>query len=97
LPRRNCARLILALLPGPYQNYVICGISTQLQQLQANWDERIGMADSDFSQSGLHQESAVRLSYLMAATGSEIAGTIGRVDLARLARLRSRLAARLHI
>jgi mRNA interferase MazF len=33
--------LLLADLPGPYQNLLLCGISTQLHQLQANWDERV--------------------------------------------------------
>lgn len=84
--------LVLALLPGPYQNVLLCGISTQLHLIQANWDERIQSADGDFAGSGLHQTSVIRLSYLYAVDATEITGTIGRIDPARLARLRTRLA-----
>lgn len=84
--------LVLALLPGAYQNVLICGISTRLQALQPNWDERIDPTDPDFAQSGLHRASAIRLSYLYAADSSEINGVIGRIAAARLDRLRQRLA-----
>jgi len=84
--------LVLALLPGTYQNVLICGISTQLHGLQPDWDERIEFSDADFSQSGLHRTSAIRPSYLYAAETSEIMGIIGRVDAARLSRVRGRLA-----
>jgi mRNA interferase MazF len=33
--------LLLTLLRGPYQNVLLCGISTQLHLIQANWDELI--------------------------------------------------------
>jgi len=84
--------LLLAALPGPYQNLLICGISTQLQQLQANWDELVQAADTDFPSSGLHRASVIRLSYLHAADPTEIAGTIGQIDPSRLQRLRQRLS-----
>jgi len=84
--------LVLAFLPGPYQNVLLCGISTQLQLLQDDWDEPIQATDDDFKQTGLQRDSAARLSYLYAADPSEITGTIGRIDTARLGRLRTRLA-----
>jgi hypothetical protein len=59
--------LILAILPGPYQTVLICGISTQLHQLEPDWDEIIAESDLDFAASGLHYTSAARLSYLYAA------------------------------
>lgn len=84
--------LVLVLLPGPYQNVLLCGISTQLHLIQANWDELIQPADGDFTVSGLHQASVIRLSYVYAADATEITGVIGRIDPTRLARLRTRLA-----
>jgi hypothetical protein len=33
-PAKLRPALVLAILPGPYQNVLICGISTQLQSLQ---------------------------------------------------------------
>lgn len=84
--------LVLTLLPGPYQNVLICGISTQLHLIQANWDELMQPGDGDFASSGLHQASVIRLSYLYAAETAAITGIIGRIDPTRLTRLRTRLA-----
>src|SRR5437867_9326556 len=79
--------LVLSPLPGPYQNLLICGISSQLHQLERDWDELIQPADADFPTSGLHRPSAVRLSYLYAAEQGEISGVIGGIDHGRLQRL----------
>ena len=84
--------LVLSLLPGPYQNVLICGISTHLHTLQPIWDELIQPSDADFKGSGLHRASSIRLSFLYAVDRAEITGRIGSIDPARLARLRSRLA-----
>ncbi len=84
--------LLLADLPGPYQNLLLCGISTQLQHLLANWDELVQPGDTDFPVSGLRRASVIRLSYLYAADLGEIAGVIGRIDHSRFQRLRQRLA-----
>ena len=84
--------LLLSVLPGPYQNLLLCGISTQFHEQQPNWDESMRPGDADFKRSGLHQTSIIRLSYLYASEQSEIAGAIGRIDADRLERLRARLA-----
>ena len=84
--------LVLASLPGPYQNLLLCGISTQLHQVQPNWDELVKTGDNDFPSSGLRCDSVVRLSYLYAAEPSEIAGVIGQIDPKRLDSLRQRLS-----
>jgi len=84
--------LLLADLPGPYQNRLLCGISTQLHLLQANWDELLQTTDADFPTSGLHRSSTIRLSYLHAADTGELVGVIGKIDPARLERLRQRLS-----
>ncbi len=84
--------LLLAVLPGSYQNLLLCGISTQIQQIQAFWDEFIEPGDGDFPSSGLHQASVIRLSFLVAAAPVDVSGVIGRIDSPRLERLRRRLA-----
>jgi mRNA interferase MazF len=91
LPLKLRPALVLALLPGPFQNVLICGISTQLRDLQPDWDEQIAPGDTDYSWSGLHRASAIRLSYLYAAEKAEISGPIGQIDHQRLRRLRQRL------
>jgi mRNA interferase MazF len=92
-PPKTRPALVLALLPGPYQNVLICGVSTQLHDLQPDWDDKIEPSDADFSQSGLHRTSAIRPSYFYGADVSEISGVIGRIDAGRLTRVRRRLAA----
>lgn len=84
--------LLLATLPGSFQNLLICGISTQLANLEPNWDELIQSGDPDFASSRLRHPSSIRLSYLYAADSREISGVIGRIDSARLQRLRQRLS-----
>jgi mRNA interferase MazF len=91
-PAKLRPALVLADLPGPYQNLLLCGISTQLLHLQANWDERLDAGDADFAGSGLHQTSVIRLSYLYAADPGEIAGVCGAIDPLRLVRLRQGLS-----
>jgi len=71
---------------------LLCGVSTQLQASQANWDESISSTDPDFAASGLRRPSIVRLRFLHAATSSELVGVIGTIEAARLGRLRTRLA-----
>jgi mRNA interferase MazF len=88
--------LLLAELPGPYQNVLLSGISTQLQHLVAQWDELVQSGDADFAVSGLHRDSIIRLSYLHAADPSEIAGVIGSIEPARLQRLLERLSDHIH-
>jgi mRNA interferase MazF len=83
--------LLLAVLPGAYQK-LFCGISTQWQQIQANWDELIYAGDVDFPSSGLRHDSVIRLSFLVATEAADVKGIIGRIDLHRLERLRTRLA-----
>jgi mRNA interferase MazF len=83
--------LVLALLPGTFQSVLICGISTRMDNLQANWDEVVEPADGDFTASGLRRRSTIRLSYLYAADRAEIAGGIGRIDTTRFQRLIDRL------
>ena len=91
-PPKSRPALVLALLPGVYQNVLICGISTQIQDLQPDWDDKIAPGDADFVRSGLRRTSAIRLSYLYGADSREIMGVIGRVDVVRLNRARKRVA-----
>src|SRR5205823_6259968 len=63
---------VLSFLLGPYQKALICGISTQLQQIQPNWDELVDVADLDFVSSGLKQPSVIRLNFLYGAARSQL-------------------------
>jgi mRNA interferase MazF len=89
--------LVLAMLPGPYQRFLLCGISTRLQNLVGAWDEAIQRGDADYRSSGLHQHSIIRLSFLYAAMPAELTNPIGSIDQVRLMRLRQRLSDHLRL
>ena len=91
-PSKLRPAVILAGLPGPYQDVLICGISTQLSARIPDWDELIQPGDADFTPSGLHRPSIIRLSYLYSGEQSEIVGTIGQIANGRLERLLNRLS-----
>ena len=83
--------LVIAVLPGPYQNLLVCGVSTRLQDMEPDWDEVIADSDADFATSGLHRTSAIRPSFLAAVVSAVVAGRIGEVSTARLERVIARL------
>lgn len=95
-PAKLRPALVLAQLPGPFQNLLICGISTRLHDVVTDWDELVRMSDADFRGSGLRRESVIRLSYLYAADVTEVTGTIGQIAPDRFSRLLTRLADHLH-
>ena len=83
--------LFLQRMP-PFQDFLICGISTQLQQAMPGFDETIAPADVDFRTSGLKAASLIRLGYLVVLPRSEFKGRIGSVSAARRKRLLTRLS-----
>jgi mRNA interferase MazF len=87
--------LVLSDLPGPFGDYLVCGISSQLHQEMPDWDERLTASDDDFAASGLKVPSVIRLNWLAAVNPSASVGTLGSIASERLARLRRRLAAHL--
>jgi len=72
---KNRPALILREMPK-YQDFLICGISTQLKQYIANFDEIITSADTDFQISGLISSSIIRLSFLTVIPNRNAIGEI---------------------
>jgi mRNA interferase MazF len=83
--------LLLKQLPG-YNDFLVCGISTQLHQLIRDFDELIDEKNNDFIQTGLRQSSIIRLGFLAVIPQSKIPGSIGRIDPALHRNLLERLA-----
>ena len=82
--------LFLRRMP-PFDDFLVCGISTQLQQA-AELDEVISPSDADFGSSGLKSASLIRLGFLAVLPRNEFKGRIGTVSSARHNRLLSRLS-----
>ena len=83
--------IILNRMP-PFDDYLVCALSSQLQHEAKGFDEVIGTDAGDYSQSGLKVASLVRLGMIATIPGSAIRGQLGSIDGDRLQRLRTRLA-----
>ena len=86
-------RSVLALraIP-PHGDWLVCGISAQLQQEVAGFDHVIAANDADFSSTGLKTSSLIRLGFLATLPTSAFAGCLGDVAPSLLKQLRHRLA-----
>lgn len=83
--------LVLRKLPGRYDDWLICMISSQLSQMIFGLDEVVSSADSDFAESGLKTDSAIRISRLAVADKSIFCGAIGGISSERLSRIKKSL------
>jgi mRNA interferase MazF len=83
---KNRPALFLREMP-PFNDALVCGISTQLRQEVKGFDEIIGQNDPDFGSSGLVQDSLIRLGFLAIVPRNKIIGSIGSISPARRKRL----------
>lgn len=70
--------LLLKKLPG-YNDFLVCGISTQLHQLIKNFDELLDEKSTGFIETGLRQSSIIRLGFLAVIPNYKLAGSIGNI------------------
>ena len=84
--------LLLASLPSNPNDWLVCMISSQLQQAIANIDEIIKITDTDFPQTGLKTASVIRLTRLAVVEETIFVGTIGEISSNRLKNLKKRLS-----
>lgn len=73
--------LVLKQLPG-VNDFLVCGISTQLHQLIRGFDELIDEKSNHFIQTGLHQSSIIWLGFLAVIPENKIPGSIGSINQA---------------
>ena len=83
--------LLLKRVP-PYGDFLVCGVSSQVQQEVVGFDYVIGSGTPDFAGSGLKTNSVVRLGFLAVLPETNLVGKIGSVPGATIALLRQRLA-----
>lgn len=82
--------LLLKQFP-PFDDWLVCEISSQTRHQVPDFDEIIYESDEDFSESGLHVESVIRLGFLATLSTKDLPGSIGKIHQARYQRLVSRL------
>ena len=75
-----------------YDDWLVCMVSSKLDQAEAGFDEVLATTDGDFAASGLKAPSVLRLSRLAVLDGVLLVGSIGNIANDRLDRIRQRLA-----
>ena len=71
--------LILKQLPK-YKDFLVCGISTQINQYQKDFDIILDDENVDFRETGLRKTSVIRLLFLAVIQSERIAGKIGKTQ-----------------
>lgn len=79
----------------PFQDFLVCGVSTQLRQIVPDFDEIINEESEDFATSGLKSASVIRVGYLAVLPPSHFLGRIGHISDGRRLRLLQNLRAHL--
>ena len=76
----------------PFDDFLLCGVSTQLYHEVKDLDEIIDVDDDDFAASGLVSKSLIRVGFLTTAPPHSIMGKIGFISTERHKRLLENLA-----
>ena len=84
--------LLLAKLPGNYDDWLTCMISYQIHHYVEGFDELVQESDEDFGESGLKTTSVIRVGRLAVVSGEILLGAIGQVSAERLIRIKQRLS-----
>jgi mRNA interferase MazF len=71
----------------PYRDFLVCGVSIQLDKQVKGFDDVISAADDDFKGSGLRTTSLVRLGFLAVLPSAQIIGAIESISPTRHQRL----------
>ena len=78
--------VLLRQLP-PFDDWLVCGISTQMRHLAAGFDELLMPSDADYVASGVRAPSLIRLGFLVVRPLNRIVGVIGSLSPQRHQRL----------
>ncbi len=77
----------------PFNDWIVCAVSTQLHQEVKGFDYLILDNQADFAATGFKQSSLVRLGMISTVSTSTIPGVIGNIPSLALQTLKKRLAA----
>ncbi|MEQ1534138.1 MAG: type II toxin-antitoxin system PemK/MazF family toxin [Sideroxydans sp.] len=84
--------LLLKQASHTFDDWLVCMVSSQIHQADAQLDEVVRTTDKDFIESGLKADSVLRLSRLAVLNGALLVGSIGKIDKQRLTQVKQRLA-----
>lgn len=89
--RKNRPVVVLRKMP-PFDDWLVCGVSTQLHQAVAGFDDAVHVGDADYTASGLKASSLIRLGFLAVIPETQLLGAIGALAPQRHRRLLDRLS-----
>lgn len=84
--------VVIRRLPGGYDDWLICMVSSRVAQSLDGFDEVVSDDEPDFAASGLKVTSVIRIARLAVCHGATLLGSIGRINDGRLHRVRRRIA-----
>ena len=84
--------LVVGALPGAFDDWLICMISTQTRHFYEGFDDQIQTGDTDFVSSGLKRSSIIRVGRLAVVDSNVLVGWVGEISPNRLIRIRQHLA-----
>ena len=84
--------LILRELPGKFNDWLVCMISSKVDQQILGIDELITSDAADFLQTGLKVPSVIRASRLAVVDGNILLGKLGQINTERLKKIRQKLS-----
>ena len=84
--------LVIRRLPGQHNDWLICMISSNLDQEVPEFDEVITPDDFDFKESGLKVASLIRIGRIAVVDGDILLGKLGQIHAQRLLRIRHKLS-----
>lgn len=76
--------LLISKFPGPFDDWLICAVTSQLKHENSGWDEVIKETDKDFNDSGLKVSSLIRIGKLATVEESILEGQLGKISSKRL-------------
>jgi mRNA interferase MazF len=84
--------LVIRKVTGPYDDWLICMISSQLSQQMVGFDEILAEENDDFIRSGLRQGSVIRIGRLAVVQKNILLGAIGEISPERLEQIKKKLS-----
>jgi len=84
--------LLIGRLPGAFNDWLLCMISSQLRHHVQDFDEIVHENSEDFAASGLKASSLVKVGRLAVVDETIMMGAVGEIGPERMKRIKSRLA-----
>jgi len=82
---------VLVKAVPPFNDWVICAVSSQLRRYQAQLDVLLDEKSPDFRKAGLSFPSIIRAAQLTTIPVQQVEGRVGRLSASTLATLRANL------